>query len=325
MFSIRFRRLRGIFCKTARSRISPFDKTAVLCYTFFMKKRQTIKTPFIKKPDRICKYVLDSPHPEDEVSFNYLSIPFPYYHFHDHWEILIVIDGAIIHTINGKTYSMKIGDACFLKPADAHYFTFESENNVKTLTFSIKNEYMQKHCSAYGDDFYDELSGSDKFLTERLSAEFITSIMPTILSIQANTLDAKSRLFQTKIILNRIIDKFIFSEYNLKEQNPSWFNNFLTMLNNPRLDFNNVAALAKYTPYSYSRLSRIFKKHTGYTIIEYISSVKINIAKDAFLYTDKTISEIAQEMGFLSISHFNRTFKKFMDMSPSEFRKVNKS
>lgn len=104
-----------------------------------MKKRQTIKTPFIKKPDRICKYVLDSPHPEDEVSFNYLSIPFPYYHFHDHWEILIVIDGAIIHTINGKTYSMKIGDACFLKPADAHYFTFESENNVKTLTLVIHN------------------------------------------------------------------------------------------------------------------------------------------------------------------------------------------
>lgn len=268
---------------------------------------------------------MDSPHPEDEVSFNYLSVPFPYYHFHDHWEILIVIDGAIIHTINGKTYSMKIGDACFLKPADAHYFTFESENNVKTLTFSIKNEYMQQLCSMYGDDFYDELSGSDKFLTERLSAEFITSIMPTILSIQANTLDAESRLFQTKIILNRIVNKFIFSEYNLKEQNPNWFNSFLTMLNNPRLDFNNVAALAKYTPYSYSRLSRIFKKHTGYTIIEYISSVKINIAKDAFLYTDKTISEIAQEMGFLSISHFNRTFKKFMDMSPSEFRKVNKS
>ncbi len=289
-----------------------------------MKNRQTIKTPFIKKPDRICKYALDSPHPDDEVSFNYLSIPFPYCHIHDHWEIFIVTDGALIHTINGKTYSMKIGDACLIKPTDAHYFTFESGKNVKTLTFTVKNEYMQKLCALYGDNLYDELSNSDKLLTERLPVEFITSIIPTILSIQANTLDTEARRFQTKIILNRVIDRFIFSAYNLKEQNPGWFNNFLTMLNNPHLDFDNVADLAKYTPYSYSRLSRIFKNHTGYTIIEYVSSVKINIAKDAFLYTDKTITEVAQEMGFLSISHFNRTFKKFMDMSPSEFRKANK-
>lgn len=313
------------FAKTAKSHIFRFDKKGVICYTFFMKKRQTIKTHFIKKPEgRICRYALDSPHPEDEVSFNYLSIPFPYLHFHDHWEILIVIDGLLTHTINGKAYSMKIGDACFIKPADAHYFTFEIEKEVRTLTFIIKNEYMRKICAIYGDGLYDELLHSEKPLKERLSAEFITSIMPTILSVQANTLDAQSRLFQTKIILNRIIDKFIFSAYNLKEQNPGWFNNFLAMLNNPHLDFDNVADLAKYTPYSYSRLSRIFKAHTGYTIIEYISSVKINMAKDAFLYTDKTIAEIAQETGFLSISHFNRTFKKFMDMSPSEFRKANK-
>ena len=291
-----------------------------------MKTRQTIKTHFIKKPEgRICKYALSSPHPEEEISFNYLNIPFPYLHFHDHWEILIVTDGLLTHTINGKAYSMKIGDACFIKPTDAHYFTFEKEKEIKTLTFIIKNEYMQKICSIYGDGFYDELYHSDKLLKERLSVEFITSIMPTILAVQANMLDAQSRLFQTKIILNRIMDKFIFSAYNLKEQKPDWLNNFLAMLNNPHLDFDNVVDLAKHTPYSYSRLSRIFKKHTGYTIIEYISSVKINIAKDEFLYTDKTITEIAQEMGFISLSHFNRTFKKFMDMSPSEFRKANKS
>ena len=229
-----------------------------------MKTRQTIKTHFIKKPEgRICKYALSSPHPEEEISFNYLNIPFPYLHFHDHWEILIVTDGLLTHTINGKAYSMKIGDACFIKPTDAHYFTFEKEKEIKTLTFIIKNEYMQKICSIYGDGFYDELYHSDKLLKERLSVEFITSIMPTILAVQANMLDAQSRLFQTKIILNRIMDKFIFSAYNLKEQKPDWFNNFLAMLNNPHLDFDNVVDLAKHTPYSYSRLSRIFKKFKG--------------------------------------------------------------
>ena len=291
-----------------------------------MKQPQTINTNFIKKPEgRLCKYASCSPHPEEEVSFNYLTISFPYLHSHDYWEILLVTDGSLIHTMNGYAFSMKIGDACFIRPTDEHYFTFDSAQKVKTLTFLVKNEYMQKICALYGDKLYDELSVSRNLIKERMPAEFITSITPTILSIQSNALDSSSRLFQTKIILNRIIDRFIFSAYNLKEQNPNWLNDFLTQLNTPHLYFEDVADLAKNTPYSYSRLSRIFKKHTGYTIVEYISSVKINMAKEAFLYTDKTIAEIARETGFSSISHFNRTFKRFIGTSPREFRKANKS
>lgn len=293
---------------------------------FLMKHPQTINTNFIKKPDgRLCKYASCSPHPEEEVSFNYLNISFPYLHSHDYWEILVVTDGSLIHTMNGFTFAMKMGDACFIRPTDEHYFTFDSAKKIKTITFLMKNEYMRKICALYGENLYDELLSSHNLIKERLPAEFITSITPTILSIQSNSLDSSSRLFQTKIILNRIIDRFIFSAYNLKEQNPNWLNDFLTMLNTPHLYFENVTDLAKNTPYSYSRLSRIFKKHTGYTIVEYISSVKINMAKEAFLYTDKTIAEIAQDTGFSSISHFNRTFKRFIGMSPREFRKSNKS
>lgn len=291
-----------------------------------MKQPQTINTNFIKKPEgRLCRYASCSPHPEEEVSFNCLNISFPYLHSHDCWEILVVTDGSLSHTMNGYTFSMKIGDACFIRPTDEHYFTFDNAKKVKTITFLIKNEYMRKLCALYSEELYNNLSASGSLIKERLPAEFITSITPTILSVQSNALDSESRQFQTKIILNRIVDRFIFSEYNLKEQNPDWFNDFLTILNTPHLCFGNVCDLAKNTPYSYSRLSRIFKKHTGYTIVEYLSSVKINMAKEAFLYTDKTIAEIARDTGFSSISHFNRTFRRFTGTSPREFRKTNKT
>lgn len=289
-----------------------------------MKKSETIKTHFIKKPDPVCKYESCSPYPDQDLSFNYLNVPFPFKHSHDHWEILLVIDGSLTHTINDKSFTLRMGDACLVRPSDVHSFIFDSAKEVKTLTFSIKSDYMKSSLDLYDKDLYDNCINSSTTLTEKFSTEFITSIVPTILAIQANVLDAETRLFQTKIIVNRMISKFVFSDYGYKNREPNWFNSFLTSLNSPHVEFENVKELSKKTPYSYSRLSRIFKAHTGCTIIEYLSAIKINYAKDALLYTDKTISEIAHELGYESISHFNRTFKKIIGRSPGEFRKNNK-
>ena len=278
----------------------------------------------IKQHKLICKYVACSQHPNQEVSFNYLNRPYPSLHIHDYWEILLVVDSSLTHIVNDKTYTMKSGDVCLLRPYDIHCFTFEKENKTKTLTFLIKTEYMQKILSVYSNDLYARLLSFDGIFTNKISTEFLRAITPIILSMQSNMLDDATRLFQTKIIINRIIDNFIFSYYSLKEQSPSWLNDFVMELNSPFISFENVDALARKTPYSYSRLSRIFKKHTGRTIIEHITMSKLSFAKDELIYTDKTISEIAQELDYLSISHFNRTFKKEMGISPREYRKLNK-
>lgn len=289
-----------------------------------MKKPETIKTHFIKKPDPVCKYESCSPYPDEEVSFNYLNVSFPFPHTHDYWEILVIIDSSLNHTVNGKSFTLKIGDICLIRPSDSHFFSFNAAKEVKTVTFLIKSDYMRRFLATYSENLYDEIIDSDEIFAEKMTTDFITSIMPTILAIQSNVLDGKSRLFQTKIIVNRLIDKLIFSHFGFKDQKPGWFNDFLMTLNSPHFNFDNMEELARKTPYSYSRLSRIFKAHTGYTIVEYLSSIKINSAKESLLYTDKTISEISQELGYASISHFNRTFKKIIGTSPSEFRKKNK-
>ena len=278
----------------------------------------------IKRHIPVCKYTACSPHPYQEVSFNYLNRPYPSLHIHDYWEILLVVDNSLSHIVNGKTYSMKSCDVCLLRPDDIHAFTFKREMETKTLTFLIKNEYMQKMLSVYGNDLYDCLLSFNEILTNKLSPEFLKTIIPIILSMQSNMFDDATRLFQTKIIVNRIISHFVFSYYSLKEQSPGWLNDFVMTLNSPFISFENVDDLARKTPYSYSRLSRIFKKHTGRTIIEHITMSKLSFAKDELLYTDKTISEIAQELDYLSISHFNRTFKKSFGTSPREYRKLNK-
>ena len=62
------------------------------------------------------------------------------------------------------------------------------------------------------------------------------------------------------------------------------------------------------------------KKETGKTAQEYIRIKLIDIAKDRVLAPDKTISQIAFELGFQYPQHFTRMFKKVAGYTPNEYR-----
>lgn len=65
---------------------------------------------------------------------------------------------------------------------------------------------------------------------------------------------------------------------------------------------------------------KMFKKATGLSFTEYLSRVRIEKAKDLLLNRHLRISEIAFEVGFRSLTHFNRVFKKIVGESPTEYR-----
>src|ERR1051325_4732097 len=65
---------------------------------------------------------------------------------------------------------------------------------------------------------------------------------------------------------------------------------------------------------------KMFKKFTGINFTEYLSRVRIENARNLLLNPNLRISEIAYEVGFQSLTHFNRVFKKIVGQSPSEFR-----
>jgi len=65
---------------------------------------------------------------------------------------------------------------------------------------------------------------------------------------------------------------------------------------------------------------KIFRKVTGVNFTEYVSRVRIEKARNLLLNPNLRISEIAYEVGFQSLTHFNRVFKKVLGQSPTEFR-----
>ena len=65
---------------------------------------------------------------------------------------------------------------------------------------------------------------------------------------------------------------------------------------------------------------KMFKKSTGINFTDYLSRVRIEKSKNLLLNPNLRVSEIAFEVGFQSLTHFNRVFKKILGQSPTEYR-----
>ena len=66
----------------------------------------------------------------------------------------------------------------------------------------------------------------------------------------------------------------------------------------------------------------LIKKETGKTAQEYIQTRLIDAAKEMIAGSDKTMSQIAYELGFQYSQHFNRLFKKNVGYTPNEYRRI---
>ena len=79
-----------------------------------------------------------------------------------------------------------------------------------------------------------------------------------------------------------------------------------------------IAEVANMTPTSFCRM---FKTKTKKNFVEYLNEIRVSNACKFLIETDMSISEIAYECGFTTASNFNKLFRKFTGMTPSEYKK----
>ncbi len=65
---------------------------------------------------------------------------------------------------------------------------------------------------------------------------------------------------------------------------------------------------------------KLFKKVTGINYTDYVARIRIEKAKNLLLNPNLRISEIAFEVGFQSLTHFNRVFKRIVGLAPTSYR-----
>jgi AraC family transcriptional regulator of arabinose operon len=81
-----------------------------------------------------------------------------------------------------------------------------------------------------------------------------------------------------------------------------------------------IEDIAKAVGLSCSRLSHLFKRETGSTLVEALNKMRIHQAALLIQHSGRAATEVAYDVGFLNYNHFASLFRQFMGVSPKEYR-----
>ena len=263
--------------------------------------------------------------PNEKYSYvfsNYHYGDYPELHNHDFWEFSVIVQGSYEHTLNKKTETLTKNTAVLLRPQlDSHYIISNSPDGT-ILNIRLYTPFVKDFCSGISDTFYDDLVKNEKMVFSLTEGQ-VKKIIDYTSFIKANPSDTnKSSIF----FLTSYIFEKVFSQYNfLSSEQPQWLTNLFLKIYSPENINWTVKDVVNNAPFSQSHLIRLFKQHTGKTLVEYLSELKMQRACELLTYTNSSILSIAMTLGYSDSSHLNRTFKKYYGVSPTQYKKAQKT
>ncbi|GAB5472836.1 MAG: AraC family transcriptional regulator [Maribacter sp.] len=135
-----------------------------------------------------------------------------------------------------------------------------------------------------------------------------------IISQLGTLLKYANRFYERQFLNRKELSKGLLEQFN--QQLEDYFNSGQLQ----EKGIPSIAQLANQLSVSQRYLSDTLKKETGKTSTEHLQLYLIDEAKNILLNPDKTVSEVAYELGFEYPPYFSRLFKKKEGISPSEFR-----
>ena len=82
--------------------------------------------------------------------------------------------------------------------------------------------------------------------------------------------------------------------------------------------------VSAYVGFNASYFSNLFKRETSMNFLEYLTTIRIDHARERLMKTDDSVNEIAEAVGYSDVKYFSRIFKRSLGLSPNKFRKMYK-
>ncbi len=224
-------------------------------------------------------------------------------HMHHSFEFVTVVDGSMTVTVGGCVYELTKGKGILVFPEQLH--SLESTKSGHLLVI-----FSPDLVSA----FYSRCSSL-------IPTSPIIDVPPYVLSL-IKEIDENSSIIKTKGVLYSLCALLDESTEYVKRKTVE--NGLLrSIFDFVEANFNKGCTLydlSVATRRNSSYLSRYFRESTDISFISYVNRYRIGRACYILKNSNKDILECAYECGYESLRSFNRNFKLYMGVTPTEFR-----
>jgi len=251
------------------------------------------------------------------LSFSHYTNSCMFYYF---------IKGSGNIKVEGKSYDICKGDLVLVNPSELYrceiFDNVFHERFVLRVNHSILDNFSDDAIELISP-FYKRVKGIGNLIPAKINEETgIKMLFEEIFTLAKAKSPCKNVLAVCKTVelLSRLSGLILPDREtkNLKKENPI-INDVLLFLNNNFREDISVISVAKTFNLSESYLSHLFKEYVGISIWNYIVYKRLNYFND-LICNNYSINEAYLMSGFQNYSNFFRLYKKYMNMTPSEFK-----
>jgi AraC-like DNA-binding protein len=244
-------------------------------------------------------------------------------HYHDELELLSVHTGRFLCRVDGKDYIAEAGDIIFVNSGVPHETLLLSESCCHTLLqfreSSFLNteirkiiKYSVKLANLEGEGVLilrsDELFRATEYIVNECEEK-----KPAYeILVRSEILKIIGLLYRSGILSD---GEQVYSSAAMQKILPA-----MIYINQNYAQDLTLADVSTHIGFDKSYFCRIFRQATGATFTEYLNFVRICKAEKRLATTQDSILDISADVGFTSVSYFNKIFKRYRNCSPSFYR-----
>ncbi|AGC69619.1 transcriptional regulator, AraC family [Thermoclostridium stercorarium subsp. stercorarium DSM 8532] len=255
---------------------------------------------------------------------------------HEYYEMVYAKKGVSVFEIEGTKVTVGPNDIIIIKPHRTHSLRIQQGS---TCEFIVLYFSFTKGNGSSGNSYPSEIPIEDfiNFYTGQHTGPFLklkVNQKNDIITLLNRIVAEKSgEQFGSDFLIHLLIlELFVMISRVLKlewersiiedsPQQKELVNLAVQFIQNHYERDINLHDICGYVFLSPSYFTRIFKKETGYSPINFLINTRIERAKELLACTDEKVSEIALSVGFSSQQRFNEAFKKNTGMTPLEYRR----
>lgn len=275
--------------------------------------------------------------PEEKDVFCFLNMPYMVRipHSHNFFEITYVMKGSCTFLFEGETATLSAGDICIVSPGSGHSLPLEPgclalSVVVRKSTFDslFGNLLTQKDLVSlfFRNSLYETKRAN--YILLKTGNDPMTFYTMQQLTYECNLMDHYSNDCASSL-LNLFLARALraasaaITLYHYEGYSERDFD-FALVLQYIQQNYRTVtlSSLAKTFHFSETYLSKLIRKNLNQSFTDILRTLKMNRAMDYLMNTPMKISEIAEAVGYDSVDHFSRTFRKVYQMPPQEYKQV---